>query len=76
MDSATPHINRLAGDGLEQIQEIVQLGLMVYTPEGLELFLTTPMGIFGDQTAMHLIETGESEQVFAALPADYEGMGW
>ena len=76
LDGATPQINRLAGEESEAIQEIVHLGLMIYTPEGFELFLTTPIGIFGGQTAMHLIETDETEQVFAALAADYEGIGW
>jgi hypothetical protein len=40
------------------------------------LFLTTPMAVFDDQTAMQLIESGESAQVFSALAEDYEGMGW
>ena len=74
MDSVTPNINRLAGEKSEAIQEIVHLGLMVYTPEGFELFLMTSMGIFGGQTAMHLIEN-EGEQVFSALAEDYGGMG-
>lgn len=76
LNNATPDTSGLAREESVEIQEIVHLGLIIYTPEGFEVFLTTPMGIFGGQTAMRLIETGESEQVFAALAADYEGMGW
>ncbi len=76
MDNTTPSATNLAREESVEIQEIVHLGLMVYTPEGFELFLTTPMGIFDGQTALYLIENGESEQVFSALAEDYEGMGW
>lgn len=76
MIERTPTLEGVSHSRSAQVTEIVQLGLMLYTPEGLELFLTTPMGVFDGQTAMQLIERSESDQVLAALAADYEGMGW
>ncbi len=76
MEGAIARMTRDEVSAPVEIQEIVHLGLMVYTLEGFELFLTTPMGIFDGQTALYLIENGESEQVFSALAEDYEGMGW
>ena len=60
---------------LLQIREILDLGRIVYTDEGLHLFLTTPMPVFDGSTALQMIERGEGERVFAALATDYEGLG-
>lgn len=60
---------------LAQIQEVRDLGLSVYTPEGFHQFLVTPLPVFQGKTALQLIEQGESERVIAALAADYEGGG-
>jgi transcriptional regulator with XRE-family HTH domain len=60
---------------LLQIQEILELGLIVYTEEGLRLFLTTPMPVFDGSTGLQLIERGEGERVYGALAQDYEGLG-
>lgn len=60
---------------LLQIREILELGQIVYTDEGLRLFLTTPMPVFDGSTALQMIERGEGERVFAALAQDYEGLG-
>jgi DNA-binding XRE family transcriptional regulator len=68
--------NRLLRDRLAQIQEIAQLGLMVYTREGFDLFMTTPMGVFDGHTALQYIEIGRGDEVFSALAEDYEGMGF
>ncbi len=56
--------------------EIQDLGLKTYTPEGLEEFLSTPMAIFGGHTAKELIDAGRGERVLAALASDYEGLGY
>lgn len=68
--------NRLFRERLAQIQKITELGLMVYTREGFDLFMTTPMGVFDNYTAMQMIEMGKGDEVFSAFAADYEGMGF
>ncbi len=68
--------NRLLRERLAQIQEIAELGLMVYTREGFDLFMTTPMGVFDNHTALQLIEIGRGDEVFSAFAEDYEGMGF
>jgi DNA-binding XRE family transcriptional regulator len=68
--------NRLLRERLAQIQEIAELGLMVYTREGFDLFMTTPMGVFDNHTALQMIEMGKGDEVFSAFAADYEGMGF
>ena len=65
--------NRLLGMRSAQIQEIVDLGLIVYTPEGFVQFMSTPFPVFDGQTALQLVERGETERVMGALAADYEG---
>lgn len=68
--------NRLLRERLMQIQAIAQLGLMVYTRAGFDLFMTTPMGVFENHTALHFIEIGRGDDVFSAFAADYGGMGF
>ena len=53
-----------------------QLGLIVYTREGFDLFMTTPMAVFDNHTAIQLIEIGRGDEVLSAFAADYEGMGF
>jgi DNA-binding XRE family transcriptional regulator len=67
--------NRTARERLSRIQEITELGRAVYSPEGLEQFLSTPMAVFGGSTALQMIEIGQADRVLAALAADYEGLG-
>ena len=60
---------------LLQIREILDLGRLVYTAEGLQRFLDAPLPVFKGATALQMIERGEGEQVLAALATDYEGLG-
>lgn len=60
---------------LAEIAEIVELGLIVYTPDGFREFLTTPLPPFEHRTALQEIEQGRAENVIAALSTDYEGLG-
>lgn len=69
-------VNRALLDRLARIQEVIQLGMLVYTTEGFHRFLTTPLAVFGGRTALQLIETGQADRVVAALAADYEGLGY
>jgi DNA-binding transcriptional regulator YiaG len=60
-------------DRLGQLARIVELGALVYTPEGFRRFLTVPQPRFGGLTAFQLIERGEADRVIGALATDYEG---
>lgn len=61
---------------LAKLKEIADLGLRIYTPEGLKAFLTTPLPIFGGRSGLDLLSLGEFESVIAALAADFEGLGY
>ncbi len=51
------------------------MGLLVYTPAGFQAFLTTPLPTLEGRTPLQTIEAGREREVFAALVADYEGLG-
>ncbi len=57
------------------LRQIADLGLAVYTPDGFELLLATPLTELGDRTPLQAIEQGEPQRVLALLAADYEGLG-
>lgn len=61
---------------LAQIQELRDLGLTVYTREGFQQFLRTPLPTFGGRTPLQMIEQGMIADVLAALASDYEGLGY
>ena len=60
---------------LARLQEIIDLGTKVYTPEGLSEFLSTPLPEFGNKTAYDMLFIGDYDAVLSALAADYEGLG-
>lgn len=68
--------NRLLRERLAQLQEIVSLGLTVYTPQGFVRFMSTPFRVFDGHTALHLVELGQGEAVFGVLASEYEGLGF
>jgi transcriptional regulator with XRE-family HTH domain len=59
-----------------KLREIAELGHEVYSPEGWQAFLVTPMPVFGGRTAIQLIGDGQADHVLGALAADYEGLGF
>lgn len=61
---------------LAQIQEVRDLGLCLYTPEGFRLFLRTPLPVFAGRTPLRMIEQGKTDDVISALASDYEGLGY
>jgi hypothetical protein len=61
---------------LSKLKEIEELGLLVYTPDGLREFLRTPMAAFDGHSALEMIAVGKYERVIASLAADYEGLGY
>ena len=58
---------------LAQIQEVVELGLVVFTPDGFTRFMSAPAPSFRGLTPLQLIERGEAEQLFGALASLHEG---
>jgi transcriptional regulator with XRE-family HTH domain len=64
-----------ARERLTSIREILDLGRIVYTPDGFQTFLTTPQPRFQGATALQLMEIGRTADVLAALAEDYEGLG-
>ena len=68
-----PPRSAAVAERLGQLAQIVELGQMVYAPEGWRLFLTLPQPRFGGLTVLQLIERGETERVIGALATDYEG---
>lgn len=61
---------------LAKLQEIVDLGLIVYGSDIFRKYVSLPMPVFGGRTALQLIERGEADRVYGALAADYEGQGF
>lgn len=59
-----------------KLKEIKDLGLMVYTPQGLKEFLKTPLPVFEGRCAFDLLLLGDYEPVISALAADFEGTGF
>lgn len=69
-------LNPIAKKDFAKLREIAVLARAVYTPEGVEAFLTAPLAAFDGRTALELMSLGEFDRVIAALAADYEGLGY
>jgi hypothetical protein len=76
IDDARTTVDRLRADPDPTIQYLIELGEQVYTPEGFELFLSTPQPIFDERTALELLAAGEVERVLSAVAADWDGLGY
>ncbi|MCU0537075.1 MAG: helix-turn-helix domain-containing protein [Hydrococcus sp. Prado102] len=61
---------------LTKLKKIAEIAQKVYTNEGIEAFLTTPMDVFEGRTAYDMMSIGAEDRVIAALAADYEGLGY
>ena len=61
---------------LLQLKKIAALGRKIYTSEGLNEFLATPLAVFDGNTGYDMILIGDYDKVIGALAADYEGMGF
>ena len=61
---------------LAQIQQVVELGLTVYTSDGFHRFLRVPLAEFDGRTALQMMEQDQVDRVVSALAADYEGLGF
>ncbi len=61
---------------LIQLNEILDLALTVYQPQGVHLIMTTPQPGFRGRSGLDLVESGQGEEVFGSFAADYEGQGF
>ena len=68
--------NRYVRRVLGQLQEIVDLGLVVFTADGFRKFMANPLPLFDGRTALQLVEDGRAEEVFGELAGLYEGLGF
>lgn len=59
-----------------QLEEMTELGLMVYTPEGFKWLMTQRVPVFDDRTPLQMLELGDVESVTGLLAAEYEGLGF
>lgn len=61
---------------LKRLEAIRDVALDVYTPEGVRLFLRSPLPRYDDRTPLELIEDGRIAEVYGEVCADYEGLGF
>jgi DNA-binding transcriptional regulator YiaG len=58
---------------LVEIQNIVDVGTIVWQPEGFRRVMNDPMPVFGDRSGLDLIENGEGRYVLGEFASMYEG---
>ncbi len=58
---------------LNDIGLIVELGYLVFTPEGFRLVMTTPQPGFNNRSGLEAIEAGQPNIVLGELATLYEG---
>jgi predicted transcriptional regulator len=59
-----------------QLEEMTQLGLIVYTAEGFKWLMTQRVPVFDDRSPLQMLELGDVESVTSLLAAEYEGLGF
>jgi len=65
--------NRWVVRVLNDIGLIVELGYLVFTPEGFRLVMTTPQPGFNNRSGLEAIEAGQPNIVLGELATLYEG---
>lgn len=65
--------NRWVTNVLVQLNDIVTLGLDVFTPEGLRIVMTEPQPGFEGRSGLEMIEDGNAEDVFGLFALTHEG---
>lgn len=58
------------------VDELAQLGLLVYGAEGLPVFMQTPLRSLGNRTPLQEIVADRIERVIEILASEYEGLGF
>lgn len=71
-----PPPSRVGRRRLAKLQQIADLGLVVYGAEGLRQFLSLPLSSLEGHSPLQLLEQGDLDRVYAALAGDYEGQGF
>lgn len=56
-----------------ELQNIVDLGLVVFTSDGFSLLMRQPQPMFGHKSGLQMVEEGHADDVFAELAGAYEG---
>lgn len=56
-----------------ELQNIADLGLAVFTPEGFTRVMQQPQPAFGQKSGLQMIEENHADAVFAELAGAYEG---
>lgn len=75
-DRDVPPKNRVAVERLLKLQEMIDLGLQIYTLDAFRAFMSLPIPVFQGRTAFQLIEMGDIDVVYGEIVADYEGGGY
>lgn len=57
-----------------RIKEIVDLGLQVYTVEGLKAFINEAQPVFGNKSAFQLLVSQDYDTILDVLADDFEGL--
>lgn len=65
--------NRWILQAVVELQNIADLGLLVFTPEGFAMLMQQPQPAFGQASGLQMIEAGRADDVFAELAWAYEG---
>ena len=65
--------NRWVLNVLVQLNDIVELGQDVFTPEGLRIVMTKPQPAFDNRSGLEAIEAGDGDQVYGEFAGAYEG---
>ena len=68
--------NRFVQRELGKVEEIVRLGLSVYTREGFTRFMKSALPDLGGRTPLQAIEQGDADRVFGIIAGDHEGLGY
>jgi DNA-binding transcriptional regulator YiaG len=72
-DNAQLPSNRWVTNVLVQTNEIVDLGLEVFTPESVTIIMTTPQPGFDGVSGLDMIEQGRGNEVLGLFALTYEG---
>jgi DNA-binding transcriptional regulator YiaG len=61
---------------IKRLKALMDLGLKVYSRQGLQSLLAEAQPVFGNKTGIDMLAFGEYERVVAAIEADFEGLGY
>jgi len=56
-----------------ELQNIADLGLLSFEPEGVAIIMQRPQPAFGNKSGLQLVEEGRGDEVFGEFAGAYEG---